>query len=1463
MMTRIGRLAAALVAIVGGASCLEFPVAPVPLERAETECAPDDTFEPNDGVSTAASVSLGTTNAIACVPAAGPSAGDDDLFRFVGSAGRDYRVRLTADTSGGFQWTVRLFDATSREPLPVAVDGNWRMGASGAAILLVRGCCAAPGRPYAFELLDRPNRPPTVSLAQEPAIARVRRPVTFRFTGTDPDGDAVQVRWRFGTSDTASGSAVTRTFDAAGTITVTVIATDAPGRADSLVTSVTVRPLVQTVVVTPPTTTLRSVGDTAQFVMSALDSAGAPVTDVPVTWRSSDSTIARVDSLGRVVSRRNGVATVTADVLGITGSATVTVAQVPASVRVNPGTVVLRTIGRSSTATAEIRDARGVPVEGAVPSWASRDTTVARVGVDGIITARGPGSTRVVAEAGGLRDSIAVSVAPRVATITLTGNAPLNALGDTLRLAATARDSGGTPVVGASLAWASADTAVATVTPQGTVTARRNGSTAVSVTSDGITALATITVAQVPASITVAPISLTFGTLGRSRTLTPLVRDARGVAIAGAAVSWTSRAPAVASVGTDGAVTAIAPGTTRIVATSGSVRDSALVEVTPVVATITVPSGVTFASLGDTATLAATPRDSGGATVVGVVPAWSSADTSVATVTSEGRVTARRNGTTSALVAAGGINAAVPVTVAQVATRLQLRPDSLVLLAITAQATLTDSVTDARGNPVAGATVLFSSTDPLVASIVPSTRTVIATGPGVALIIATSGGLLDTVRVRVAPRPVTLSLGGAAPVLTVAGDTVRLAAAVLDSALVPVASPLLTWMSRTPSVAVVGTTGLVTAVASGTSWIVAQATDGAPTAIDSALVTVSIAPPPAEADSVDVTPNAPPALTAIGATVALSAAAFRTGAALPGATFTWSSSAPSVATVSTTGLVTALSAGTTWIRAVSGTGRDSVSVTVTISAASITLEPAVDTVDNTTTVTRTFTATVRDAGGNAIPGATVTWSSCVNPSAYTCVEGPGNTFTVTFFPDPQRRALQVIATTGALSDTSTITNRGRRVWAAMAIGQAHTCALADNPFTPSGSPRETYCWGSNAQGQLGQPSTVASSDLPRRLSVDTVAFTDLVAGDAYTCGITSARRLWCWGSDSAGTMGQGAAALESCGGIPCGRVPRRIDVAGTPLEATSAGLEATQVIAAGAAHVCVARAFNDIVCWGQNVEGQAGVDPLTDAVVRTPTPIDASPLPSGFGVVFNGITASAEGSCGLWNEIAYCWGRGQFGEFGFSDTGAAAPERPRQGGGFPPLFRGRYVMGNGHGCGTAFVPPFFGGTSSTALLCNGRNDEGQLGVPTGFAGETSCGAASTPCVLSPESGGGARALVRTNITPDTLLLPTSPTFIKNQTIAFGDAHTCYRTFSELWCWGRNASGELGDGTSTSRRRAERVPLSVSGATVTAQRLSAGGGTTCVLADGGLLLCTGRNNQGQTGVATAGSPVTTFQTVRDP
>ena len=88
----------------------------------------------------------------------------------------------------------------------------------------------------------------------------------------------------------------------------------------------------------------------------------------------------------------------------------------------------------------------------------------------------------------------------------------------------------------------------------------------------------------VPTTLTLAPTSLSFTTVGRQQTLTPTVLDQNGAPIS-ASITWTSTNVGVASV-VGGLVSAISSGTARIRAVAGSARDSVTVTVTQVAATV-------------------------------------------------------------------------------------------------------------------------------------------------------------------------------------------------------------------------------------------------------------------------------------------------------------------------------------------------------------------------------------------------------------------------------------------------------------------------------------------------------------------------------------------------------------------------------------------------------------------------------------------------------------------------------------------------------------------------------------------------------------------------------------------------------------------------------------------------------------------------------------------------------------
>src|SRR5664280_2294391 len=84
-------------------------------------------------------------------------------------------------------------------------------------------------------------------------------------------------------------------------------------------------------------------------------------------------------------------------------------------------------------------------------------------------------------------------------------------------------------------------------------------------------------------------------------------------------------------------------------------------------------------------------------------------------------------------------------------------------------------------------------------------------------------------------------------------------------------------------------------------------------------------------------------------------------------------------------------------------------------------------------------------------------------------------------------------------------------------GATHTCALA-----PSG---QTYCWGRNSEGQLGDTTTTQRLT-PVAVQQGGVSFTSITAGYYHTCGLTSAGAAYCWGYNGYGQLGDNTTAAK-------------------------------------------------------------------------------------------------------------------------------------------------------------------------------------------------------------------------------------------------------------------------------------------------------------------------------------------------
>lgn len=165
-----------------------------------------------------------------------------------------------------------------------------------------------------------------------------------------------------------------------------------------------------------------------------------------------------------------------------------------------------------------------------------------------------------------------------------------------------------------------------------------------------------------PASLTIAPREQQL-TVGQAAPLGAIVRDARGNALVSRSLTWSSRDAGVATVATDGTVTAVAAGDTWIRAVVGALVDSARVVVAaaPVtpgpVARVVLDAAAVPLVEGDTHLHTATVQDAAGHPIAGLGLTWRSSDPGVATVDGSGRVTALRPGTTTITVRVHGVEA--------------------------------------------------------------------------------------------------------------------------------------------------------------------------------------------------------------------------------------------------------------------------------------------------------------------------------------------------------------------------------------------------------------------------------------------------------------------------------------------------------------------------------------------------------------------------------------------------------------------------------------------------------------------------------------------------------------------------------------------------------------------------------------------------------------------------------------
>lgn len=244
-------------------------------------------------------------------------------------------------------------------------------------------------------------------------------------------------------------------------------------------------------------------GQTTQATATTRDANNNVLTGRSIAWSTSNGSVATVSSSGLVTAVSAGTAQITATSEGQSGSATLTVTTPPpapvASVTVSLAAST-RNIGQTTQATATTRDANNNVLTGRVIAWSSSNTGVATVSSSGLVTAIAAGSAQIIATSEGQSGNAVLTVnAPApVASVTVALTASSLNPGETTQATATTRDANNNVLTGRAIAWSSDNTAAATVSGSGLVTAVAVGTAHIIATSEGQSGNATLTVVAAP-----------------------------------------------------------------------------------------------------------------------------------------------------------------------------------------------------------------------------------------------------------------------------------------------------------------------------------------------------------------------------------------------------------------------------------------------------------------------------------------------------------------------------------------------------------------------------------------------------------------------------------------------------------------------------------------------------------------------------------------------------------------------------------------------------------------------------------------------------------------------------------------------------------------------------------------------------------------------------------------------------
>ena len=733
-----------------------------------------------------------------------------------------------------------------------------------------------------------------------------------------------------------------------------------------------------------PSTDSLVVGETHRLTAQIVNQEGQ-LRSAVVQWRSLDPIRASVNANGEVTAAAAGLARIVASITGAADTASVTVLAPVVAFSLYPQTVRVA-LGDSMRFSAQIPAGSGT-AQSATVSWATSDPAVASILPDGTLLTNGEGDAVVTAKVGSLTTSASVSVFKTdVDNVTASPANSTISVGGTQEFEAIARDVDGRQLPSRGVQWSSSNPTVATVNGNGRATGISRGYAIITAEVEGKTGTAVLNVGSRPvASVIVTLPSSQLGE-GQSLTATVQVLDANNQPITDQAVAWQSGNTSIATVMPNGQVSGIAAGSTTISAISGGKVGSASLEVVKrqAAALVILPSAPSV-TIGAEAQLTAEVRDQSGASINAGEFTWTSSNPAVATMSQDGVLRGVSSGSVTITATGGGVSGSTTATITSVpVANLVVSPTS-VSMQVGGNSTLSAVARDASGNVLTGRVVNWQSSNSAVVTVSPA-GVLTAVGGGSATITVTCENKTATVSVTVgapAPAPVAnVSVTLSATTLN-AGQSTQAVAVLRDAQGNTLTGRQVSWSSTNTQIATVSASGLVTAVAAGSASIVATSEQQS----GAASLTVS-APAPAPVASVSIALSAStlyPGQTT-QAVVTLRDAA---GNVLTGRTIGYSVSHPTRASVSATGLVSALSLGDLLVTATSGGMSADAELDIVAAPSAPVASVSVTSSSNSVNAGQTLqlTGTAKDAAGQTISGAALTWSSS-NTSAAS-VSGSG------------------------------------------------------------------------------------------------------------------------------------------------------------------------------------------------------------------------------------------------------------------------------------------------------------------------------------------------------------------------------------------------------------------------------------------------------------------------------------------